>query len=251
MLFGCSAAKRPNPLEAALDESGARAVGGGGARISKLEGRAVRGDLEAGFLVTLEPNVCYAVLGAGDDTLSAIDLFVSAPSGSWVARTTQSEPRPVVRFCAKQAGPHRIAATFTGRGQYLVGVYGPKPLPSASAASSAPVLASVAPPNASASASALPAACSSQGENAPFQRMVSGGERSCQRDDDCISVKIDCSQLRCAGIHRAYRGSYNAPLDCRGYGGPVGNYDCDPQFGIEAPRCRDGCCVSERVEKGH
>ena len=161
----------------------------------------------------------------------------------------------MLRFCATQSGPHRVATTFTGRGEYLLGVYGPKPIASASAAvSSSPPLASgaapSAPPASSSPPSAQAAACGALGENAPFHRMVSGGERTCRRDDDCISVKIDCSQLHCAGVNRAYRGSYSAPLDCRGYRGFVGNYDCDPQFGIEALRCRDGCCVSERVEKG-
>jgi hypothetical protein len=237
-----------NPLEAALDEVGTAAIDGGGGRISKLEGRAVRGELTGGFLVSMEPDKCYAVAGLGADTITGIDLLVSAPSGAWVARTDAPMKAPLLRFCAKQAGPYRVAVTFSGRGEYLIGVYGPKPVPSASAVVSSPS----APPPAVSSAPVVVApvaACESMGASEPFQRLVSGGERRCARDEDCISVKVDCSHLRCAGINRAYRGSYSAPLDCRGYRGVVGNYDCDPQFGIEAPRCREGCCVSERVEK--
>jgi hypothetical protein len=28
----------------------------------------------------------------------------------------------------------------------------------------------------------------------------------------------------------------------------LANYDCLPRFGIEAPRCVEGCCVSQRIE---
>lgn len=214
----------------------------------------MRGELSAGVLVSLDSGKCYAVAGIADTGVTSMDLLITAPSGAWVARTEQPVARPLLRFCAKQTGPYRVATTFTGRGEYLLGVYGPKPIASAAGSSSSPLASAVVsaePAMSSSKPAAGPATCAPVGESAPFQRMVSGGERGCRRDDDCISVKTDCSQLSCAGINRAYRGSYSAPLDCRGYRGAVGNYDCDPQFGIETPRCRDGCCVSERVEKGH
>lgn len=77
-------------------------------------------------------------------------------------------------------------------------------------------------------------------------RAVSGRHRACKSDRDCASVKLDCSHLRCTGINKQHARAYASPIDCRGYSGPMGNYDCDPRFKIEAPRCRAGCCVSER-----
>jgi len=252
--MACGSAKPPSPFEVPLDDIGRVAIAGGGERIAKRVGRAVRGELEEGFLVMLEPATCYAIAGMGDGSLSSISLKITAPSGSWVARTETVSPRPIVRFCTKQAGPYRVLASFVGRGEYLIGVYGPKPVSSAAASASAAVPSATNPsiaPSASAASVSRTGTCESMGAAESFSRLVAGAERSCSADTDCIVVKLDCSQLTCAGVNRAHRASYAAPIDCRGYAGPVGNYDCDPQFGIEAPRCRAGCCVSERVEKGH
>jgi hypothetical protein len=59
-------------------------------------------------------------------------------------------------------------------------------------------------------------------------------------------VVTGCSNTECSGAHQDFAGLYPDDLDCRDYPGPVANYDCRPRFGIEAPRCREGCCVSER-----
>ena len=96
--------------------------------------------------------------------------------------------------------------------------------------------------------SAGSAACPDRGHDAPFERRVLGSHRDCTTDEDCVTVKLDCSHLECAAVHRDHAGAYADPIDCEGYTGGVGNYDCDPVFQIEAPRCRGGCCVSERTE---
>ena len=48
--------------------------------------------------------------------------------------------------------------------------------------------------------------------------------------------------------HLDHAAAYATPIDCEGYTGMMANYDCLPRFSIEAPRCRDGCCTSERIE---
>ena len=76
---------------------------------------------------------------------------------------------------------------------------------------------------------------------------MSGAHRECAVDDDCVTVKLDCSHLDCSAVHRDHAAAYADLIDCAGYSGGVGNFDCDPRFDIEAPRCRDGCCVSENI----
>jgi hypothetical protein len=93
-----------------------------------------------------------------------------------------------------------------------------------------------------------PVACPDRGADPPFQRRVAGVHRGCTTDEECVTVKLDCSHLDCTGVHRDHADAYVDPIDCTGYTGGVGNYDCDPIFHIEAPRCRGGCCVSERTE---
>ena len=75
---------------------------------------------------------------------------------------------------------------------------------------------------------------------------VAGEDRTCEADADCVSFHVDCSNLDCAAVHRDRAGVYPA-LDCDGYTGGVGNYDCLPRFGSEEPRCVDGCCASVRL----
>jgi hypothetical protein len=91
------------------------------------------------------------------------------------------------------------------------------------------------------------ASCGDRGEAVPFQRQVEGLHRACAADAECVTVKLNCSHLDCTAVHRDHAPSYADPIDCTGYQGAVGNYDCDPQFDIEAPRCVDGCCTSVRI----
>ncbi len=249
---GCGGGPAPRTeYEQRLDKSGAAAMPEG-ASLKSFKRRAVRGELREGFIVMLAADECYAVGAAGERTIQAVALTVAAPTGAWLARTAGPQAEPMLKVCAKVSGPHRIEATITGRGEYAVAVFGPRP-PGSSSSS-----ASVAPPSLSARASAsasatsplvTPAAtCSDVGKAEPFSRAVHGQHRACQSDADCISLKLDCSHLTCSGVNKRERASYAAPLDCRGYTGVLGNYDCDPQFGIEAPRCAAGCCVSVRVD---
>jgi hypothetical protein len=90
-------------------------------------------------------------------------------------------------------------------------------------------------------------ACEDVGTTDRYSRSVSGAHRPCSSDDECSSVKLDCSHLSCTAVHESHAGEYATPIDCDGYSGHMGNYDCDPRFDIEAPRCRDGCCTSERT----
>jgi hypothetical protein len=116
-----------------------------------------------------------------------------------------------------------------------------------SAATSAP---SEVESGAGSGASAPAAACEAAGAAVPFQRLVDGAHRGCTVDADCATVKLDCSHLNCTAVQRDHASRYAVPIDCTGYTGGLGNYDCDPQFDIEAPRCHDGCCVSVRILDG-
>ncbi|MBI5488884.1 MAG: hypothetical protein HY905_16240 [Deltaproteobacteria bacterium] len=75
---------------------------------------------------------------------------------------------------------------------------------------------------------------------------VVGADRVCEADADCVSFHVNCSNLDCAAVHKDRGDAYQA-LDCDGYTGGVGNYDCLPQFGSEEPRCVEGCCASVRL----
>ncbi|MCA9711156.1 MAG: hypothetical protein KDK70_35280 [Myxococcales bacterium] len=81
-----------------------------------------------------------------------------------------------------------------------------------------------------------------------FARGIDGAHRACERDDQCHTVKLDCSNISCSAVHLDHAAAYATPIDCEGYTGMMANYDCLPRFSIEAPRCRDGCCTSERIE---
>lgn len=266
LVLSCGGTKNPTTLakekqlDEALDVLGAGSIEGGGGRLKKMGGRAVRGELEDGFIVMLDADKCYSIVGVGEDTLQSISFLVTAPSGAWVAKTKEPARAPALRLCAKLSGPHRIGVKLKGRGDYLVGLYASK-ADIAAAQSSASALAlgpSARPtPAMSGLASATPAtptqvvspvACEEVGADKAFSRALRGSDRSCTSDDECISIKLDCSQLTCSGVNRRHRSSYSAPIDCRGYTGGMGNYDCDPQFGIEGPKCREGCCVSVRLK---
>ncbi len=82
----------------------------------------------------------------------------------------------------------------------------------------------------------------------PGTRAVEGASRACSVDSDCVSARVDCSNLRCTAVAQPFAETYSAPLDCSGFAGAVGNYDCMPRFGSERPVCLEGCCVSERLD---
>lgn len=265
LVLSCGGTKNPTTLakEKQLDEAletlGANAIDGGAGRLKKMGGRAVRGELQDGFIVMLDADKCYAIVGLGEETLQSISFLVTAPSGAWVAKTKEPERKPVLRMCAKISGPHRIGVKLKGRGDYLVGLYASKAdVAAAQVSASAVAMGPSARPSpatsvlASASPSlptqvVSPVVCEQVGADKAFSRALRGSDRSCSADEECISIKLDCSQLTCSGIHREHRASYAAPIDCRGYTGMMGNYDCDPQFGIEKPKCLEGCCVSVRT----
>jgi hypothetical protein len=90
--------------------------------------------------------------------------------------------------------------------------------------------------------------CPSIVAEGPYTRAIDGASRACASDSDCVTVRLDCSNLRCSAVGQAFAETYSAPIDCAGYAGAVGNYDCMPRFGSERPVCLDGCCVSERVQ---
>ena len=91
------------------------------------------------------------------------------------------------------------------------------------------------------------AQCKSFGAPTKHSKAVDGRHRGCVKDEDCVTVLRSCSYLQCTGVHRRHAPKYARPLDCRGYTGHRGNYDCRPRFEIERPICRKGCCVSERI----
>jgi len=105
------------------------------------------------------------------------------------------------------------------------------------------------PPLASLDRSAEPSESSCEAVEAPdhFHQAVEGAHRGCAADDECRSVILSCSNLDCTGVHRRHENAYRQTLDCDGYEGIVGNYDCRPRFGSEHAVCRKGCCVSERL----
>lgn len=73
--------------------------------------------------------------------------------------------------------------------------------------------------------------------------------RDCTTDDQCDAVYADCSNLRCIGVRADRSSAYGGKLECDGYTGAVGNYDCLPRFHIESPRCEAGRCSTRRVPK--
>lgn len=91
----------------------------------------------------------------------------------------------------------------------------------------------------------LAGSCTAQGASAAFERVLEAPDRACTVDADCVTRTLDCSHTECGAIHRDRAGSYPEDLECAGYTGRLANYDCEPRFGLEAPRCRAGCCVSE------
>lgn len=261
--LGACAGGPMTPAEAELDRALTIAGSGalaGGTRLKKFDGRAIRGETEHGFIAMLDADTCYAIVGVSAAGVREMLLSVAAPSGAQAGRTRARGVSASIGVCARMSGPYRIALELAGRGDFAIGVFGPAP-PAEGAPSAAPValgpapsLPTLAPPSAP-SAPSAPAAdrappaavCATVGSLEPFHRVLLGADRSCKADADCIAIKLDCSQLSCGGVHRGRRAAYATPIDCRGYAGPVGNHDCDPQLGIEAPRCAEGCCVSARV----
>lgn len=231
------------PREKALDgqlEASGKAAMPEGARLRKLTGHAQRGEEDDGFIVMLRADTCYVVVGIGEARIRAMDLLITSPTGAWMARTKEPEAQPVMHLCAKVSGPHRIGAEIKGRGDYVIGLFGP-PDPETASSASAVASTSVTAPTPTARRMAR---CEAVGDSSSFHRRIAGEHRACASDADCITIKLDCGALECSGANREHRATYAAPLDCRGYAGQLATRDCDPQLGVETPRCREGCCVS-------
>lgn len=88
--------------------------------------------------------------------------------------------------------------------------------------------------------------CASVISESAYERAVDGAHRGCNNDAECVSLRLDCSNLRCGAVHQSHAPSYAEAIQCDAYSGPVGNYDCMPEFNAEEPVCINGCCTSER-----
>lgn len=231
-------------LDAALERSGREAFPEG-VRLRKVVGHAQQGELEDGFIVMLAADTCYALASASEPRIRALEVLVTSPTGAWLAKTKEPSKDPTLRLCTKISGPHRIGVKVSGRGDYVFGVYGAEPKAAGSA-----VAATSAAPSASdaavSSAARLPKApaCAAVGERKPFARAIAAEHRACAFDADCITLKADCGGRVCTGVNKSFRAEYAQPLDCRGFAGELAAHDCDPQLGLEAPRCEAGCCTS-------
>ena len=91
--------------------------------------------------------------------------------------------------------------------------------------------------------------CDTLGAPGRYSRTVLGQHRGCFSDADCVTVPIQCGNVACTAVHRDFGERYRDEIDCAGYPGTVADYDCRPQYLSEAPRCRSGCCVSERLRE--
>jgi len=91
------------------------------------------------------------------------------------------------------------------------------------------------------------AVCPDVGLDGQYSQRVRGAHRACQRDEQCASVVLDCSNVRCTGASVEDAASYKDQFDCKGFPGSVGDYDCRARHHAEAPRCEAGCCVSRRL----
>ena len=260
-------------LDHQLDEERALAAPGA-APTSRFSAEVERGSEEHAFRVMLREGSCYATQVALSAGIKQAEVTVFGPTGTRLGNAQLAGPRLYVEVCTTLSGPHRGVLDAPGRGPLRAAVYEePKPptpaprgklrLPgfgrpaatstaTGSGTSAAPTASGTgtapAPTSTGTTSAPGPMVCSAVGAAATFARLVRGEDRACAVDADCISVKADCSHLACTGVHISQREKYQKPIDCRGYTGVMGNYDCDPQFGIEAPKCRAGCCVSERVQ---
>jgi hypothetical protein len=79
---------------------------------------------------------------------------------------------------------------------------------------------------------------------------IADDDRTCERDADCTAILTQCSMCEgaCTGVRIDRAARYEGRLDCTGYRGGLCNYDCRPEFKIEAPRCRDHKCESVRLQ---
>lgn len=116
----------------------------------------------------------------------------------------------------------------------------------AACSSAEPKTRTAAEPTASPTDAPAAGVCTADGIVGRYTRQVDGAHRACRSHDECVTVVTGCSNTECSGAHRDFAASYPDDIDCSGYPGGVANYDCRPRFGLEAPRCREGCCVSER-----
>lgn len=111
-----------------------------------------------------------------------------------------------------------------------------------------PLASASAPVVAATEAAPATAAAAETIEDMRGKRPVDPAHQRCTSDGDCDAVRADCSNLRCVGVRKEFARSY-AGLECKGYKGPVGNYDCQPSFHIEEPRCEAGKCLSRRITR--
>ena len=77
---------------------------------------------------------------------------------------------------------------------------------------------------------------------------IEAADRTCSADADCTAILMQCSACEgaCTGVRVDRADSYAGKLDCKDYHGKQCNYDCQPSFKIEEPRCVSGRCESVR-----
>ena len=93
--------------------------------LSPIANSSIAGETQT-YDVQLVPGRCYVVLAASSRSLEDLDLYLISPTGQLVDFDDNTEGDPVLRYCVPSGEEtvHQLRVdTFSGFGQYLLGVY--------------------------------------------------------------------------------------------------------------------------------
>lgn len=108
-----------------LELLSAQFAGGLVPALSAIAGNGRAGETQT-YDIQLVPGRCYVLLAASSRSLEDLDLYLVSPDGRLVDFDDDTEGDPVLRYCVPsgEEAVHQLRVnTFSGFGQYLLGVY--------------------------------------------------------------------------------------------------------------------------------
>ena len=130
-----NAVAQPAPAPLPADATPEQAVAYNGKRYAagfSAEGAVIKGTLAQGgrgdHLLVLKAGRCYRIVGAAEQTVADMDLFLYDPNGVQTHQDPSQDRFPVLglqgEICPVQSGAYRVQAhMYEGAGAYAIGLF--------------------------------------------------------------------------------------------------------------------------------
>lgn len=131
-MIGCRAAApevgvTPDPQLESMVQQQAETAAPGSEMVTDTLFRGVgydKGEFQD-FRVELQSGQCYIFVGAGDETIGALQLFVWDPDNSRVASDRSKKREALAQLCPETTGTYKLQGKIgRGAGHFAIGVFG-------------------------------------------------------------------------------------------------------------------------------